>query len=158
MPNYGVKQRQRAAERKLKRDTRKETKQKVAKQKQYDKYEEEFFRYHTARGFNVQQLGFEDKCKVGMREVMVVYRVKPGHKDPFDEAVPPDCKEGGALFSIDNTTDQVCRRYGVRDKKERDKIMNTGSKEEEDDDLLEISIAHLTTDELIQFLGALTLK
>ena len=155
MPNYAVKQRERAAERKLKRDSRKETKQKVAKQKQYDKYEEEFFRYHTARGLNAQQLGFEASGWTGMREVMVVYRVKPGHKDPFDEVVPPDCKKGGALLSIDNTTDRVCRSYGVRDRKERDKIMKTGCKEQNDDDLI---IAHLTTDELIQFLGALTLK
>ena len=71
---------------KIKEDrAQKKIKQQTSKQRQYGRKEREFYRSQAERGMCVRPIGFKEKGMEGMVEFAIVYKLKDGCKDPFDD-------------------------------------------------------------------------
>ena len=130
----------------------KKVKKETSKQRQYDRYQREFYRAQFERGMLVRPIGFQAANTDEMIEVVIVYKLKKGYKDPFDD--------DSILYSINATTDKVSKKRKVHSKKERDAIMHKKEKEMTFDVMTddgEIIHSHTTLDELLKFISTLSL-
>lgn len=134
----------------------KKVKKETSKQRQYDRYQREFYRAQFERGMLVRPIGFQAANTDEMAEVAIVYKLKKGYKDPFDD--------DSILYSINATTDKVSKKRKVQSKKERDAIMRKKASEKEKEIIFdvmdvdgEVIQSHTTLDELLKFISTLSL-
>lgn len=92
---------------KVKEDkAQKKIKQEASKQRQYDRKEREFYRSQVKRGMHVRPIGFREKGMEGMAEFAIVYRVKEGYKDPFDD--------DRVLYSININSNKITKKRKIK--------------------------------------------